>query len=158
MPLSVVGQGWNQGRKLPPMANDRRKTRRQPPTSRSVSIRVPLPVLGVLRDVPHACHGLCISTGLQVLQAMMEDDREAVCGPKGRHHAARTAGRGGSVASHVTLGGRQVSVPRLRVRNADGELPLASFHWAAATDTVETRTRAEGGCRPPARATTRWCS
>lgn len=55
----------------------------QPPGS--VSIQVPLPVLGVLRDVRRAFHGLCISTGLQVLQAMMEDDRDAVCGPKGRH-------------------------------------------------------------------------
>ena len=73
-----------------------------------MSIRVPLPVLGVLRDVPHACHGLCISTGLQVLQAMMEDDREAVCGPKGKA-PGRTDG--GAAAWHVTLGGRQVSVP-----------------------------------------------
>lgn len=121
--------------------HDRRKTRRQPPTPRSVSIQVPLPVLAVLRDVRQAFHGLCISTGLQVLQAMMEDDREAVCGPKGRHQAARTAWRGGSVASHVTLGGRQVSVPRLRVRNADGEVPLASFQWAAATDALEAHTR-----------------
>ena len=120
--------------------HDRRRTRRQPPTSRSVSIQVPLPVLGVLRDVRQAFHGLCISTGMQVLQAMMEDDRDAVCGPKGQHQAERTAWRGGSVASHVTLGGRQVSVPRLRVRNADGEVPLASFQWAAATDALEAHT------------------
>lgn len=94
----------------------------------------------MLRDVRQAFHGLCISTGLQVLQAMMEDDREAVCGPKGRHQAARTAWRGGSVESHVTHGGRQVLVPRLRVRNADGDMPLASFHWAAATDPLEAHT------------------
>ena len=49
---------------------DRRTSRRQPPNSRSVSIQVPLPVLAVLGDVRQAFHGLCISTGMQVLQAM----------------------------------------------------------------------------------------
>ena len=50
--------------------HDRRTARRQPPTSRSVSIQVPLPVLAVLGDVRQAFHGLCITTGIQVLQAM----------------------------------------------------------------------------------------
>ena len=120
--------------------HDRRTSRRQPPTSRSVSVQVPLPVLGVLTGVRQAFHGLCIRTGMQVLQAMMEADREALCGPKGRHQAARTAWRGGSVGSQVTLGGRRVALPRLRVRDAAGEVPLASFQWAAATDPLEAHT------------------
>ena len=120
--------------------HDRRTSRRQPSTSRSVSIQVPLPVLAVLGDVRQAFHGLCISTGMQVLQAMQEADRDALCGPKGRHQPERTAWRGGSVESHVTLGGRQVGLPRLRVRDAEGEVPLASFQWAAATDALEAHT------------------
>ncbi len=120
--------------------HDRRTSRRQPSTSRSVSIQVPLPVLAVLGDVRQAFHGLCISTGMQVLQAMQEADRDALCGPKGRHQSERTAWRGGSVESHVTLGGRQVGLPRLRVRDAGGEVPLASFQWAAATDALEAHT------------------
>ena len=120
--------------------HDRRTSRRQPPTSRSVSIQVPLPVLAVLGDVRQAFHGLCISTGMQVLQAMQEADRDVLCGPKGRHQPEREAWRGGSVESHVTLGGRQVGLPRLRVRNAEGEVPLASFEWAAATDALESHT------------------
>ena len=71
---------------------------------------------------------------------MQEADRDALCGPKGRHQPDRTAWRGGSVESHVTLGGRQVGLPRLRVRDADGEVPLASFQWAAATDALESHT------------------
>ena len=63
--------------------HDGRRSRRQPPTSRSVSMQVALSVLGVLRDVRQAFQGLCISTGLQGLQAMMEDDGDAVCGPEG---------------------------------------------------------------------------
>ena len=120
--------------------HDRRKRSSQPRSSRTVSIRVPLPVLGVLNGVREAFPGLCIKTGMQVLEAMMEGDREDLCGPKGRHQAERPAWRGGSVASQVTLGGRQVAVPRLRVRPADGEAPLPSFQWAAATDPLDEHT------------------
>ena len=120
--------------------HDRRKRSSQPPSSRAVTIQVPLPVLGVLNGVREAFHGLCIRTGLQVLEAMMEGDREDLCGPKGRHQVERPAWRGGSAASEVTLGGRQVAVPRLRVRSADGEEPLRSFRWAAATDPLDEHT------------------
>ena len=69
----------------------------------------------------------------------MEGDREDLCGPKGRHQVERPAWRGGSVASQVTLGGRQVAVPRLRVRSADGEESLPS---AATTDPLDEHTLA----------------
>ena len=52
----------------------------------------------------------------------MEADREVLCGAKGRHQVERPAWRGGSVDSQVTLGGRQVELPRLRVRSSDGEV------------------------------------
>ena len=120
--------------------HDRRKASGQPRSSRTATIQVPLPVLGVLNGVREALHGLCITTGLQVLQAMMEGDREEMCGPKGRHQVERSAWRGGSVASQVTLGGRQVGVPRLRVRSAEGEVELPSFQWAAATDPLDEHT------------------
>ena len=109
--------------------HDRRRTSGQPPISRPVTIQVPLPVIGVVHGVREGFHGLCIATGLQVLEAMMEADREVLCGPKGRHQVERSAWRGGSVDSQVTVGGRQVGVPRLRVRSVAGEVPLASFQW-----------------------------
>ena len=71
---------------------------------------------------------------------MQEADRDALCGPKEHHQSERTAWRGGSVGSHVTFGDRQVGLPRLRVRDADGEVPLASFQRAAATDALESHT------------------
>ena len=122
--------------------HDRRETSGQSPDSRPVTIQVPLPVLGVVHGVREAFHGLCIATGLQVLEAMMEADRAVLCGPKGRHQVERPAWRGGSVESPVTLGGRQVEVPRLRVRSADGEVPLVSFQWAAVTDPLDEHTLA----------------
>ena len=63
--------------------HDRRKTSGQASDPRPVWIQVPLPVLGVVHRVREAFHGLCVATGLQVLEAMMEADREALCGPKG---------------------------------------------------------------------------
>ena len=72
----------------------------------------------------------------------MEGDREVLCGPKGRHQVERTAWRGGSADSQVVLGGRQVEVLRLRMRSADGEVPLVSFEWAAATDPLDEHTLA----------------
>ena len=129
--------------------HDRRKTSGQPPSSRPVTIQVPLPLLGVVNGVREALHGLCIATGMQVLEAMMEADREVLCGPKGRHQVERTVWRGGSVDSQVTLGGRQVELLRLRVRSADGEVPLVSFQWAAATDPMDNTRwpRSLPGCR-----------
>ena len=105
--------------------HDRRKRSSQPPRSQTVTIQVPLPVLGVLNGVRAAFHGLCIETGMQVVQAMVEGDREDLCGPKGRHRVERPAWRGGSVSSAVTLGGRQVAcnVVKHKLRNVTGHLP-----------------------------------
>ena len=81
------------------------------------------PVLAVLGDVRQAFHGLCISTEIQGAPGNAE-------GGPGRVVAAPK----GALESHVTLAGRQVGLPRLRVRDGDGEVRLASFQWAAETD------------------------
>ena len=87
--------------------HDRRKRSSQPRSSRTVSIQVPLPVLGVLNGVREAFHGLCITTGMQVLEAMMEGTP---------HHLARALER----------------VPRARLPAAvnllrESSAPLRSF-------------------------------
>ena len=71
---------------------------------------------------------------------MQEADRDALYDRNGGQQPERTAWRGGSVESHVTLGGRRVKVSRLRVRDGDGEVPLASFQWAASTDALAAHT------------------
>jgi hypothetical protein len=53
----------------------------------NVEVQVSLPMAGVLQDVQHAFYGLCVHAGKQVLAAMMEADREALCRPKGRPDA-----------------------------------------------------------------------
>jgi putative transposase len=79
---------------------------------------------------------LAVGTGLQVLQAMLDEDVTRLVGLKGRHDPERTAVRHGSEPGQVTLGGRRVGIRRPRVRSADGtrEVPLATYRAFAATD------------------------
>lgn len=105
-----------------------------------VSVQLPLPILGTLLDAKAAFFELCVDTGQQVLMYMQEADREALCGPKGQHDQNRQAYRGGSTPSRVVLGGRKISMPRLRVRSDGGEQPLASFQWASDQDPLDDYT------------------
>lgn len=54
------------------------------------------PLAAVLSDVKSAFFGLCVNAGKQVLASMMETDRVALCGPKGRPDPDRECGRGGA--------------------------------------------------------------
>lgn len=103
--------------------------------------QISLPMQGVLRDVQHAFLGLCVHAGKQVLAAMMEADRAALCGPKGVPDATRRAVRGGTTASKVVLGGQRIDIRRPRVRAIEaGELQLPTFAWAANADPLNTAT------------------
>jgi putative transposase len=109
--------------------------------AKDVQVQLSLPVAGVLRDVQSAFFGLCVSAGKAVLSAMMEEDRIALCGPKGVPDSSRRAYRGGHTRSWVTLGGRRIAVSRPRVRAVDAaELPLPSFAWAAQADPLDAAT------------------
>jgi putative transposase len=79
---------------------------------------------------------LAVGTGLQVLQAMLDQDVTRLVGPKGRHNLDRAAVRHGSEPGQVTLGGRRVRMRRPRVRTADGrrELPVPTYQAFAATE------------------------
>ena len=112
------------------------KARTVPPV-----VSVPLPLLDVLADMKTSFFGLCLTAGQQVFRAMMEQDREQLCGPKHRPNPARRAVRGGSAPSEVVLGGRRIALPRLRARSTDGEeLHLPSFTYASAHDPLDAYT------------------
>jgi putative transposase len=89
-------------------------------------------------DVQEGLLAMAVGTGLQVMAAMMNADVEAVCGPKGRHDAERSAVRHGAGDGSVTLGGRRVPVTRPRMRAADGsgELPVASYELFSSTEVL----------------------
>ena len=117
-----------------------RSSKSQVQIAEAIHVQLPLPVLGALLDARTAFFNLCVETGQQVLMHMQEADREVLCGPKGKHDPGREAYRGGSTPSRVVLGGREISIPRLRVRSDDGEEPLASFQWASDRDPLDAYT------------------
>jgi transposase-like protein len=111
------------------------------PAPATTAVQVPLPLLTVLAEAKTAFFGLCLSAGQQVFQALMEQDREQLCGPKHLPNPTRRAYRGGSVPSEVVLGGRRIVLSRLRARSVTGEeLMLPSFTYASAQDPLDAHT------------------
>ena len=83
-----------------------------------------LPLVELLIDTEAELFDLAVRSGRQVLDAMLEEDRTALCGPRYAHQADRTASRAGTVASEVVLGGRKVGIRRPRVRSGRQEVSL----------------------------------
>ena len=71
--------------------------------SESPSVRH-LPLVEILMDTEAELQELVVASGLKVLEAMLEEDRAAVCGPRYAHQAARRAYRAGHAPSQVVLG------------------------------------------------------
>lgn len=109
----------------------------------AAQVQLSLNVQGVLRDVQQAFYGLCVNAGKQVLAAMMEADRVALCGAKNVPDPGRKAVRGGTTRSSVVLGGQRIAVSKPRARSLQhGELELPTFAWAADTDPLDMATLA----------------
>jgi len=83
---------------------------------------------------------LVVSSGMQVLEALLEDDRERLCGPTRKQQIEREAYRYGYDQGQLVMGGRKVSVPKPRVRRvAGGEVPLPTWEAFRGTDPLNER-------------------
>ena len=98
-----------------------------------------LPLVDILIDTQAELRELVVTSGLKVLEAMLEEDRVAVCGPRYAHQPARRAYRAGHAPSEVVLGGRKVAVRRPRVRRDGHEVPLPSVQAFTHTDPLNRR-------------------
>ena len=108
--------------------------------TKTATVEIPLPLLGAFAGIERSYFDLCIRAGQQVLDALMEQDREELCGPRWKRDPARQAGRAGTTPSEVTLGGRRVRMTRPRVRSQAGqELELPSFIFATNRDPLDAR-------------------
>jgi hypothetical protein len=96
-------------------------------------------LVDLLVDTQSELWELAVRAGLQVLEAMMEEDRAAVCGPRYTHHSDRHASRAGTVASEVVLGGRKVAVRRPRVRAHGHEVALPTVTTLQQIDPLSRR-------------------
>ena len=98
-----------------------------------------LPLVDLLIDTRAELTELVVRSGMKVLEAMLEEDRVAVCGPRYAHQAERAAGRTGTTTSAVVLGGRKVEIRRPRVRAGKQEVSLPTFEAMAQTDPLNRR-------------------
>jgi transposase-like protein len=98
-----------------------------------------LPLVDLLIDTRAELTELVVRSGMKVLEAMLEEDRVAVCGPRYAHQAEREAGRAGATTSAVVLGGRKVQIRRPRVRAGKQEVSLPTFEAMAQTDPLNRR-------------------
>jgi transposase-like protein len=98
-----------------------------------------LPLLGLMATVKGALLDLVLGAGLGVLQALLEQERERLCGQRYKHDPARSASRAGYAPGELVLGGRRVTVQRPRVRSKKGEVPLPSWERLAAEDPLHAR-------------------
>ena len=94
----------------------------------------------VLVQARTALREIVVGAGFQVLTAMLEEDREALCGPRYQQGEKRQAYRHGSEEASVVLGGRKVRVKKLRVRSTEGsELALPTWQDVTREDPLEER-------------------
>jgi putative transposase len=102
------------------------------PVPRSVSVAME-DIAATMRE---GLLAMAVSAGLAVMSSLMEESVTALCGPKGKHDAGRSAVRHGAEDGSVTLGGRRVGVRRPRVRATDGsgELPVPTYDLFSSTE------------------------
>jgi transposase-like protein len=96
-------------------------------------------LVDLLVDMRTELFELMVRSGLRVLDAMLEEDRTALCGPRYTHDAERAASRAGTVGSEVVLGGRKVAIQRPRVRADGREIPLPTFQTLAHENPLNRR-------------------
>lgn len=102
-----------------------------------------LPIVDVLLDLKETLRDTVVSAGMQVVTAMLEQDRDTLCGPKNARRPNREMGRGGTVRGELVLGGRRVAIHRPRVHQVKGgagsEVPLPTFERFADEDPLNER-------------------
>jgi putative transposase len=103
-----------------------KKVARKEAAKRELGEVVQLGLPGVVR---RGLREVIFDAGMQVVLAMLEEERTAFCGPRHKQGSERRARRHGHAEGELVLGGRLVSVPRPRARDEQGEVTLPS--WAA---------------------------
>ncbi|MCI0410105.1 MAG: IS256 family transposase [Acidobacteria bacterium] len=94
----------------------------------------------VLVRAKQALREVMLSAGTDVLMAMLEEDRAALCGPKHKQSAERENYRYGYDTGPLVLGGRKVAVRKPRVRSIEGdEVELPSWRQFADEDPLTDR-------------------
>src|SRR4030095_14350752 len=84
-------------------------------------VRVPLPMAEVWAEMQAQVERLTGQAGLQILQAILEDEVTRRVGPPHRPHPTAGCVRWGKQPGYVVFGGQKVPLERPRVRTHEGE-------------------------------------
>jgi len=107
---------------------------------RLVEEQLRLPLVDMLVDIRADMLEVVVTAGMKVVEAMLEEDRVRLCGPKHARAPGRDVVRGGTVDGELVLGGRRVSVRRPRARRVGGgEVRLPSYEMLRAEDPLYER-------------------
>lgn len=117
-----------------------KKKSRTPSVLDQATITRSVPVGSLEIDPRATLLELAVATGLQVLHAMLEEDRAQLCGPRYQHQVARAATRAGTTTGEVVLGGRKIAIRRPRVRGAGGEVALPTLQALRGDELLSART------------------
>lgn len=88
------------------------------------------PVLEAVAEAKEGLLELVVGAGFGVLGALLEEDRERLCGPSHARSSERQGYRHGHDEGSLVLGGRRVKVRKPRVRSLSGE-EMTLEHWEA---------------------------
>ncbi len=107
---------------------------------RLVEEQIRLPLVDALVDVRADMLEVVVTAGMKVVEAMLEEDRVRLCGPKHARVPGRGITRGGTVRGELILGGRRVAVRRPRARRvAGGEVRLPAYEALRHEDPLQER-------------------
>lgn len=95
----------------------------------------------VLVRAKQALREVMLSAGTDVLMALLEQDREALCGPRHEQSEGRENHRYGYDTGPLVLGGRKVAVrkPRVRSISGDEEIELPTWRQFSGEDPLTER-------------------
>ncbi len=95
--------------------------------------------LGLRGVVRQGLREVIFEEGMQVVLAMLEEERTAFCGPRHQQGEDRRARRHGYADGELVLGGRLVNVRRPRARSEHGEVQLPSWRSFSERDPLNDR-------------------
>lgn len=117
-----------------------RKRRASEEPRRVFNVQRVLPLMEVIVALKDGLRELVVSSGMQVLEALLEEDRQKLCGPTRKQQIEREAYRYGYDQGQLVIGGRKISVAKPRVRRvAGGEVSLPTWEAFRQSDPLDER-------------------
>ena len=95
--------------------------------------------MAAMIDARATLHEAVVHAGMSILEAMLEEDRAKLCGPRYVHDRRRYASRAGYTDGELALGGRRMTVRRPRARSPMGEVALPTWEYFAGADPLTPR-------------------